>query len=195
MNDPIDGTGDSMTTGNVVLITALVILVIAVGAALYLRSRRTALQRTFGPEYKRVVEEEGGRFRAEQELVKRKRKHDQLDIRPLSEASRQRHSAEWSDIEQLFVDDPRQALERADGLVAQLLEERGYPTDDRRWQEETLSVEHATVMERYRNAHEVSALNAEGRATTEQLRRATVDYRSLVEQLLAPDPETSRREE
>jgi hypothetical protein len=184
-----------MTNGTIVLITVLVVLVVAVGAAMYLRSRRTALQRRFGPEYERVVDEEGGRFRAEQQLTKRERMHDQLDIRPLSQSSRQRHSAEWADIEQLFVDDPRRALERADVLVAKLLEERGYPTDDRQKQEAALSVEHANVMEQYRKAHEISELNAQGTATTEQLRRATVDYRSLIERLLADDPETSRRKE
>ena len=182
-----------VSTTTVVVLIVLVVVVLAVLAALYVRSRRTALQRRFGPEYERLVAEEGGKLRAEKELADRERMHRKLDIRPLSETSRRRYSSEWSQLQQLFVDDPRQALARADQLVTSLLDERGYPTDDRRAQEATLSVEHAQVMERYREAQQIRALNERGEASTEQLRRATVDYRSLVEQLLSPDRTASTR--
>jgi hypothetical protein len=182
-----------MSTTTTVLLVLLAVAVLAVLGWVYLRSRRAALKRRFGPEYERLVAEEGGKLRAEQELAERERMHRKLDTRPLSESSRRRFSSEWSEIQQLFVDDPRLALTRADSLVTNLLDERGYPTDDRRAQEATLSVEHAGVMDRYREAHEIRTLNDRGEASTEQLRRATVDYRSLVEQLLSADAPASAR--
>ena len=184
-----------MSTATIVLVIVLIVAALAIATALYLRNRRATLQRRFGPEYERAVDEHGGRFRAEQELTKRQRMRDELDIHPLSARSRERYRAEWAAIQQLFVDDPPQGLARADRLVTDLLGERGYPADDRRKQEATLSVEHAGVMDRYREAHEITALNTRGHATTEQLRRATVDYRSLVEQLLADGAGPSRHDE
>jgi hypothetical protein len=178
--------------GTFVLVAVVILAAVLVGAGLISWRRRSALRGQFGPEYEREVRARGGRLRAEQELRRRQRLHSELDIRPLSEQRRQRHAGEWSEIQQLFVDDPPRALARADRLVSELLGERGYPTDDRQKQEATLSVEHAHVMDRYREAHEISARNARGEATTEELRRATVDYRSLVEQLLGADPATSR---
>ena len=177
-----------MSTGTAVLIAVIVLLVVlAILAAVYVRNRRAALQRRFGPEYDRAVQERGGRLRAERDLAQRERLHDTLDLRPLSEESRRRYAAEWADVQRGFVDDPQHALDRADGLVGRLLAERGYPTEDRGVQEAALSVEHAAVLDRYREAHEISALNSNGKATTDQLRQATVDYRSLVEELLGTD--------
>jgi hypothetical protein len=174
-----------MSTGTAVLIAVIVLLVVlAILAGAYVRNRRVALQQRFGPEYDRAVQERGGRFRAERDLAQRERIHDKLDLRPLSEESRGRYAAEWADVQRGFVDDPQRALDRADGLVGRLLAERGYPTEDRGAQEAALSVEHARVLDRYREAHEISALNNNGKATTDQLRQATVDYRSLVEELL-----------
>ena len=184
-----------MSTGTAVLIAVVVLVVVlAVLAGVYVRNRRAALQRRFGPEYDRAVQERGGRLQAERELVQRERLHDKLDLRPLSEESRRRYAAEWADVQRGFVDDPQHALDRADGLVGRLLAERGYPTEDRGVQEAALSVEHAAVLDRYREAHEISALNSNGKATTDQLRQATVDYRSLVEQLLGTDGGREQRE-
>ena len=184
-----------MSTGTAVLIAVVVLVVVlAILAGVYWRSRRAALQQRFGPEYDRAVQERGGRLQAERELVQRERLHDKLDLRPLSEESRRRYAAEWADVQRGFVDDPQHALDRADGLVGRLLAERGYPTEDRGVQEAALSVEHAAVLDRYRHAHEISALNSNGKATTDQLRQATVDYRSLVDQLLGTDGGREQRE-
>src|SRR5512144_1247417 len=177
------GSGGQMSTGTAVLIAVVVLVVVlAVLAAVYMRNRRAALQ------------ERGGRLRAERDLTQRERLHDKLDLRPLSDESRRRYAAEWADVQRGFVDDPGHALDRADGLVGRLLAERGYPTEDRGVQEAALSVEHAAVLDRYREAHEISTLNSNGKATIDQLRQATVDYRSLVEQLLGTDGGREQRE-
>ena len=47
------------------------------------------------PEYDRVVEETGDRREAEQELAERQKRHDELEIVPLSDAVRTRYAEEW----------------------------------------------------------------------------------------------------
>lgn len=185
-----------MSTGTwvVILVVAAVVL-LAILVALYLRNRRTKLQRRFGSEYERAVQAQGGRLKAERDLAQRERLHDKLDIRPLSDESRERYAREWAGLQRGFVDDPKGALGKADLLVGDLLAERGYPTNDRGAQESALSVEHAHVMDRFREAHEISERNSRGEADTEQLRRATVNYRSLVDELLGADARQGGREE
>jgi hypothetical protein len=182
----------------VVLVILLLLLVVA--AALWQRSRtrqRHKLQKRFGPEYDRTVDEAGNRRRAEQELAERERRHAQLEIRPLATDRRAHFTTEWTGTQADFVDDPVSAVGRADRLVTELMRERGYPTEGYEQQAALLSVEHADVLGNYRDAHEVGA--RADRATTEELRRSMVHYRSLFDVLLADGdagsearPETDR---
>ena len=48
-----------------------------------------------------------------------------------------------------------------------------------------VSVDHPAVVENYRQAHEISLRSARGEATTEDLRQAMQNYRSLFEELLS----------
>jgi hypothetical protein len=52
------------------------------------RSRR--LRQTFGPEYDRTIADAPNRREAEEELVERRRRRDELDIRPLPAPSARR---------------------------------------------------------------------------------------------------------
>ena len=71
----------------------------------------------------------------------------------------------WGDIQSRFVDDPRQAVESADGLVAELLEALTARFS-----------EHRSVLEgQWQRGEDVD---------TEQLRRALRDYRAFFERLL-----------
>ena len=64
------------------LVVAIVILGILISA---LRTRRSrSLQDQFGREYDRTVDRAGGRRDAERELAERQRRHDELELRPLS---------------------------------------------------------------------------------------------------------------
>jgi len=49
-------------------------------------------------------------------------------------------------------------------------------------------VDHPHVVENYRAAHDVAIRNQQGRANTEDLRRAMVYYRNLFEDLLEDRP-------
>ena len=61
---------------------------------------------------------------------------------------------------------------------------RGYPMADFDRRAEDLSVDHPGVIRTYRAAHQIALTEQEGRATTEDLRRAMVYYRELFDELL-----------
>ena len=44
-------------------------------------------------------------------------------------------------------------------------------------------MDHPVVIENYREGHTVAARNVQGRATTEDLRKAMIHYRTLFEEL------------
>ena len=166
----------------VIVLIALVVIVL-VGVGWYLM-RRQQLQRRFGPEYDRTVAEGDNRLAAERELRQRERRHAELELKELTPEARERYTAQWDEIQARFVDAPENAVGAADDLVTQLIADRGYPTDDYAEQLDHLSVEHARTLGNYREAHEISLRNREGKATTEQLRQAVLHYRSLVADLL-----------
>src|SRR5918996_4344710 len=114
-------------------------IVIAVAAAIVLlavlfsatRTRRTrSLQDRFGREYDRTVEHAGGKRKAERELVDREKRHEALELRPLSPEQRDRYVEEWQVTQGRFVDDPSGAVAEADRLVQRVMKDRGYPVDD-----------------------------------------------------------------
>lgn len=168
----------------IVIIVAAAIVVLAVIAAV-MRSRRSRqLREGFGPEYERTVDQTGGRRAAERELRERQDRREQLDIRELTPAARDRYATQWRDVQTRFVDDPGGAVREADRLVQQVMQERGYPTDDFEQRAADLSVDHPHVVENYRSAHRTWAANERGEASTEDLRQALVHYRALFDELL-----------
>lgn len=173
------------------LTVILIVLVLAVVAAVALtvrNGRRRKLQKTFGPEYDRVVADTGNRADAEKELRERERRHSEFELRALSPESQAKYSRAWEEVQIRFVDEPEQAVATADDLVTKLIAERGYPTsgyDDRL---ADLSVAHARTLGNYRDAHAISERSRAGQASTEDLRQALVHYRALFADLLGTDP-------
>jgi hypothetical protein len=172
------------------ILIAVVAFVVLAGIAVFFaqrQRRRRALRARFGPEYGRRVESASSRRKAETELAGRARRRDKLDIRPLSEAARQRYAAQWDELQGRFVDRPMVAVVDADELVSQVMRERGYPVDEFESQSELISVDHPDVVQNYRTGHAIYAKTTTGEASTEDLRRAVVSYRDLFEELLAED--------
>ena len=168
-----------------IVIVAAAIVVLALVAWSVARSRRRAqLQEGFGPEYERTVEEAGSRRQAETELEERQRRREQLEIRPLSPAARDRYLDSWRTTQARFVDDPGSAVGDADRLVQEVMRERGYPTDDFEQRAADISVDHPQLVESYRSAHATAQAHARGEADTEDLRQSLVHYRTLFEELL-----------
>jgi hypothetical protein len=177
-----------MTTTIVVLI--VVVLVAAVVIAIGFVARRAGLQRRFGPEYDRAVADNDGRLAAERELRSRERRHAKLELRPLDQAARERFAEQWRTVQTQFVLDPAAAVVAGDRLVTELVQARGYPTENYDDQLEYLSVEHARPLNDYGAAHDIFLRSQRGQASTEELRQALVHYRQLVADLLDESPQS-----
>ena len=180
-----------MDTTWIVIAVVAAVVVLALLAWGYAQSRRrTALKDQFGPEYDRTVSSADSRREAERELAERERTHEELELQPLSEAARSRYMDDWKRAEQRFVDDPELAARDADRIVRSVLQEQGYPNDDFDTQAAAVSVDHPTVVERYRHGHHmVHGNGADGADRTEDLRKAMVDFRTVFERVVeSPEP-------
>lgn len=169
----------------IIVVVALVVLVIGTITAM----RRRQLRQRFGPEYDRVAGEMRSQRKADAELAERERRVRGLDIHPLDETIRVKYVAEWTAIQERFVDQPEEAVTQAGLLVTSVMKDRGYPTDDHDQIVADLSVEHAGTLDHYRAAHQISMQTEEGTAATENLRLAMLHYRALFSDLLGEPSE------
>ena len=171
-----------------IVIAVVVAIVVFAFAWNAVRGRRTrSLQETFGREYDRTVEHEGGRREAERELRERQKQHDELEIKPLAPEAREQYVRRWQSTQSRFVDDPTGAVAEADVLVQEVMRERGYPTDDFERRVADISVEHPDLVEKYRTAHGIAQASERGDASTEDLRQSVRHYRALFSELLEVD--------
>jgi hypothetical protein len=169
----------------IVFVSIAIALVAGLAVWLYLRQRRSKLLRErFGPEYDRVVSQQGDRRRAEGVLEFREKRRESLEIRPLSEASRQDYSNRWNRIQSQFVDDPAGAITEGDRLINEIMKARGYPVGNFEELADVISVDHPVVVNNYRSAHAIAVGRTGGQTTTEGLRKAMVHYRSLFDELV-----------
>lgn len=175
----------STTTLTAVIVLAAIV-VVAIGALLFGRKRRTAnLRAQFGdPEYARALEATGSRRHAEAGLDARKERVESFHIRPLASADQARFAESWRRVQARFVDSPGGAVTEADQLVADLMSTRGYPVSDFEQRASDISVDHPSVLTHYRTAHEIALGQAQGKASTEDLRQAMIHYRTLFEELV-----------
>ena len=173
------------------IIVAVVIIAILVAAVWWysMRQRSAKLQEKFGPEYERTVAEKGDTRKAEDELTDRQKRVSKLEIKPLAADERRRFNDEWRAVQARFVDDPSAAVRDADTLVGRVMESRGYPVGDFEQRSADVSVDHPTVVEHYRAAHDIALRHAQGQASTEDLRQAMVNYHALFTELLE-EPQT-----
>jgi len=172
-------------------ILVLVIVVVLVGAVvlavLAMRQRRTQnLKKSFGPEYDKAVQDAGSPRDAEAELESRRRRREQLNIRAISPESAASYEARWKEVQVRFVDAPETSLREADTLVVELMRERGYPIEEFDQRAADISVDHPTVVQNYRAAHDVAARVGQGTVNTDDLRIALQHYRDLFMELLGP---------
>jgi hypothetical protein len=172
----------------VVWVIVAIVVVAALAAFAYMlaqRRRSEQLQRRFGPEYERVVENRGDRRDAESELQERFTRRQQFDIRELDPAAREDYAARWKQAQGTFVDQPAVAIAEADALVIEVMRDRGYPVASEFEQRAAdVSVDHPDVIEHYRAAHGISQRATGGQASTEDLRQAMVHFRALFAELL-----------
>lgn len=178
----------------VIAIVALVVIGVLVWFAMN-KQRSGQLREVFGPEYDRAVEESEDRKAAESELLERRKRVEEFDIRPLDPAERTRFASRWIAVQSRFVDDPKSALGEADELVTEVMSERGYPMNDFDQRAADVSVDHPRVVEDYRAAHGISERVGSNDATTEDMRQALVHYRALFSELLEEGETSDVKEE
>ncbi|MFF7166455.1 hypothetical protein ACFZBP_34635 [Streptomyces sp. NPDC008086] len=182
-----------MSTGVIILV--VVVAVVVIGAAvLALRTRSGGgLKRRFGPEYERAVARHDGDAKAaERELAQRVERHGGLRERALEPEEAERFEARWTAAQERFVDSPKDAVEEADRVLADLAQARGFP-DGAQYEEQlsALSVHHAHHVQGYRHVHQVARARASAGADgggpgTEEMREAMVEARVLFEELTGP---------
>lgn len=182
-----------MSGGITAVIVVVIVLVVAALIAIAVTTRRRRLQQQFGPEYDRVVTAQNSRLRGEAELTDRQRRVRKLDIKPLSEETRRRYSADWMTIQEKFVDWPRSAVREAYELVTTVMTERGYPIEDDEQAMADLSVGHAQMVSDFRAAQQITTSASAGDAATEDLRQALIHYRALFSDLLGDPADISQR--
>jgi FtsZ-interacting cell division protein ZipA len=190
----------STTTLIIIIVVAVVVILLL---ALYFAARRRRAQRSeqqrertreeFGSEYDRTAQERGSEEEAERELRER-RGQVERQVEPLSEESRGRYEERWSEVEQVFVENPGRSIELADRVVMEILEERNFVSDPSQSDEETersLAVMHPDVADDYREARRIRAdvvgTTSEGSSeeeTTEELRQVIRKYRVVYQRLV-----------
>jgi cytoskeletal protein RodZ len=171
-----------------VLIAIAVVVVLGVVVWQALARRRTErLRDRFGPEYDRTIGTAENRREAESDLAAREERRDRLEIRPLSQAARDRYVQSWQAVQAQFVDDPSVAVASADSLIQSVMAERGYPVEDFEQRAADVSVDHPQVVENYRDGHRLAEESANGDGSTESLRQAMRHYRALFEELVEAD--------
>jgi len=168
-------------------VAATVLVVVVVLGVRVGRSKR--LRDAFGPEYDRTVDETGSRSEAEAELRDRRKRREELDLRPLSPEERNEYLEQWRSRQERFVDDPKAATMEADQLVLAVMRARGYPIEDFDRRAADISIDYPELVGNYRAAHEIAVRQSMGEATTEDLRRAMRHYRELFDELLETSAE------
>jgi len=179
-----------MSTGTVIAIVLIAAIALAAAAPGVVRqTRRRELRRRFGAEYYRLVDDRQSRRKAEAELVLRQRHVAQLGIRPLDQRQADRCAADWAAAQEKFVDTPVSAVADAQHLVNAVLQDCGYPLMHREQVISDLSVDHASALDHFRAACDISESVRAGTASTEDMRQAMIHYRVLVTELLGqPGP-------
>lgn len=182
---------------NLILIGVVILALLAVAGWLLMRKKESqTLEKRFGPEYSRAVEELGSRSKAEAELKARQKRVEQLHIAPLAPAEAGRFSDAWRALQGRFVDNPKGVLVEADQLVREVMQKRGYPMGDFDRRAADISVDHPAVVDHYRAAHDIALRDRHGDVDTEGMRQAVIHYRALFAELLeVEEPKPVREKE
>jgi len=148
------------------------------------RDRTEGLRTRFGPEYGRALAAHGSKRKAERKLEDRETRVETLKLRQLAPAERERFLADWQVVQSRFLDHPKGAVTEADELISALLLARGYPRAEFDQRAADLSVNHPRLVQNYRSAHGVAVRMGRGESSTEELRAAMIEYRSLFDVLV-----------
>jgi hypothetical protein len=169
-----------------IVIAIIVVAVLAVVAFFLVTRRRKTehLKQKFGSEYDRLVHQHGDPQRAETVLAAREKRVSHFELRSLPPIERERYAQQWALVQKKFVDDPKGAVNEADLLVTEVMNARGYPMSEFNQRADDISVNYPNAVGNYRAAHDIVVRHGRGQASTEDLRKAMVHFRSLFDELL-----------
>lgn len=187
---PRSGRRKMDTTNTITIIVAVVILLVIgglLGMAFSRRQRSKRLQERFGVEYDRTVDEVGDRRRAEQELEARLDHVKALEIRPLSAEEAERFTKEWQFAQAEFVDEPLASVRKANRLIKDVMNAKGYPVDDFEQRAADISVDYPDLVIDYRELRAIATKGDDEEVTTEEMRQAMVHARALFQDLVQPE--------
>ena len=177
-----------MDITNVTVIGLAVVVALIVGALIGTmvgrRQRTKRLQDRFGPEYDHTVNELGDKRRAEQELETRLDHVKKLEIKPLSAEEIDRFTSDWQATQAEFVDEPLSAMQKADRLLHDVMQARGYPVEDFEQGVADISVDYPDMVVDYRGLHQIAVKGNDEEVSTEEMRTAMVHARALFENLV-----------
>ena len=83
-----------------------------------------------------------------------------------------------------LLNQPIASLSLADGLIARVMHDSGYPMEQFNSNADSISVDHPAVVQNYRHGHEIFVQAQAGQVSTEQARDGFISYRSLFSELL-----------
>jgi hypothetical protein len=182
----------NLTNTTQLVLVAVVFLIIGVLVAMALtRVQRTKqLKERFGPEYDRAMNEKGNKRQAEDELAARLAHVNALQIRPLAAEEVNRYALDWQATQTEFVDEPLNALQKADHLIREVMKAKGYPVEDFEQRAADISVDYPELVTDYRGLHLIAVKEKEDDVSTEEMRQAMVHGRALFENLISKDTNT-----
>lgn len=174
------------TTIIIAVVTAVIVFVVGGFLGVYFsrRQRTKRLQKKFGPEYERMVDQKGDRGEAEDELEARLEHVESLDIQPLSEERKEWYVDQWQSTQAEFVDQPLEAIQKADHLITEIMNEKGYPVEDFERRAADISVDYPELVGNYRGMRDIVTKSQHEDISTEELRQAMIHCRALFEELL-----------
>jgi hypothetical protein len=174
-----------MDTRILIAIVVAVFALFIVAAIVITRQHKSKqLKQRFGPEYDRTVVQHGDARHAEAVLIDREKRVEKFALRPLTPSDRERYAEDWATIQRRFVDDPSSAVNQADTLVNTVMAARGYPIGDFEQRAADISVNYPSLVQNYRSARQVMLRHSQSQSSTEDLRLAMVNFRSLFDELL-----------
>lgn len=173
-----------MDSTGVVVLSIIAALIIVLGLIpMIVRKLRTRKERqVFGGNYPSTMAAPK-RPRSDGVLHFRHKPREKARIRPLSPTDRASFRYRWNEVQSNFVEDPKSALTRAQTLVTNVMQARGYPVAELD-QAADISSEHPAVLENYRAVRAIAALQSRGVATPEDLRIAMAHFRLLFQELI-----------
>jgi len=138
----------------------------------------------FVAAYSRALRQLDDQREAESEFNLWRDPGNMLVIRPLPTAERTRFADSWRSLQPLFVNEPDDAVKEADRLIYDVMQTCGYPMREFAQRADDISVEYPDIVNHYREVHRLAQRAADGQATTDEERRALVEYRELFDELL-----------